>query len=253
MRKTVLFTLTLAIFTVLNAYAQNGKFYTKKARLEDFSAKVTKVVLSGDAFADAVLREEVALRWQLSPYEFCTVADYESIKNDSQYYFLHFVRKDDVIFLSLDKGGTKDAPDVLKQPMEVVSIPVSGADLQILDNLCYMPAFIDIIQNFTSGAMGSDGKAYAGLTAFNIFNMNGKTAVIQEEEARKSFQNAEPDTMAGIIAAPAKPKVGSWCYKMLISCDTHELCYFKKHKITADQPAGWLRSDRKRIYGISAE
>lgn len=252
MRRCVIVIFALAFLSVLSASAQGGKFYTRKARLEDFSAKVTKVVLSGDAIADAVLREEVAIRWQLSPYEFCTVTEYDAIKTDSRYYFLHFVRKDDVIFLSLDKGGLPDSPDVMKQPMEVVSIPVSGADMQVLDNLCYMSAFIDILQKFTEGAMTSDGKAYSGLAQFNISNMNGKTAVVDKEAAQKSFEASEAGTLAGVIVAAAEPKEGSWCYKMVISCDTHRLCYFKKHKISAEQPAGWLKGDLKRIYGKSA-
>lgn len=247
MRKIILISFAIAFISILGAYAQNGKFYTKKARLEDFSARITKVVLSGDAFADAVLRDEIAMRWQLSPYEFCTVSEYEAIRSDSRYYFLHFVRKDDVLFLSLDKGGDKGSPDILKQPFEVVSIPVSGADTPTLDNLCYMPAFIDILQEFTAEAVNSDSKAYAGLSSFNPGNLNGRTAVIDSDRAQKSFAISEEGSMAGVIVAPAEPKEGSWCYKMLISCDTHKLCYYRKHKISPGQPAGWLPGELRRF------
>ena len=39
----------------------------------------------------------------------------------------------------------------------------------------------------------------------------------------------------------------TWCYKMIISADTYELYYFKKHKISPKKGPGFLKSDLKRI------
>jgi hypothetical protein len=57
-------------------------------KISDFPQKVTKVVLHGNEFYDAILKEEIALRWRVSPYEFCTMEEFEALKTDSRYYFL---------------------------------------------------------------------------------------------------------------------------------------------------------------------
>ena len=242
-------TATLAIIPAV--FAENGKFYTKKALLEDFPARVTKVVLSGDAMADAVLKEEISLRWNLSPYEFCTVDEYNVDRTNSNFFFLRFVRYDDVVFLSLDKGGDKNNADVKKQSFEVIAIPVSGADAGTMDNLEYMPAFVDIIQDFVIRAMDSDGKAYGGLTQYNI-SVAGKDIYLDRKEAARQFSMQTENALCGILVAARKPHLGSWCYRMLVSCDTHELMYFKKHKVTASQGAGWLKSEVSRFDGKSS-
>ena len=253
-RGLVKYIILLAMLALpLSAFAENGKFYTRKALLEDFPARVTKVVLSGNAISDAVFREEVTLRWNLSPYEFCTVDDYEALKEDPNYYFLHFVKLDDVVFLSLDKGGRKDDPDVKKQSFEVISIPVSGADAQVLDNLGYLPGFIDVIQNFVENAMTSDSKAYTGLAQYNFNDIGKRRIILDPEKAGEAFRDGHADTLVGISVSTGKPRIGSWCYKMLISCDTHQIFYFKKHKITEKQKEGWLASEIKRFNGNSAE
>ena len=251
MRHKLILIVATALLSVLPLAAQSGKLYTRKAKLADFSTKITKVVLSGDTMTDAVLREEISLRWQISPYEFCSVADYEAQKYGCANYFLHFVIKGDVIFLSLDKGGKPDDADALKRSFEVVSIPVSGADCPVMDNLCYMAAFIDILQQFTSEAIESDGTAYSGLAIYNIGNFKGLTAVVDPEEARKSFLAGEQDTMVGILVAADNPKEDSFCYKMLVTCDTHRLCHIKKSKAGAGK--GWSKAELKRFNGLSVQ
>ena len=67
-----------------------GQVYTRKARLEDFSTRTTKIVLSGLPMFDIVLKEEVSSRWRISPYEFCTFKEYERYKNRNLYYFMRF-------------------------------------------------------------------------------------------------------------------------------------------------------------------
>lgn len=241
-----------AVLLQITASAEDGKFYTKKVLLEDFTAKMTKVVLTGNAMADAVIREEVSSRWYLSPYEFCEVKDYEALKERPDYYFIHFVRNDDVLFMSLDKGGTKDDPDIRKRCFEVVSIPVSGADRQTMENLEYMSAYVDIIQDFVKMAMASDSKAYSGIQVFNR-NLSGKEICLDAAKARELFAEEEYGTLIGITASAERPHIGSWCYKMLISTDTHELFYIKKHKITESRKAGWTKNEIRRFNGNTAE
>ena len=66
--KRLLIILTGILIPML-ASAQ-AQIETKKVKISDFTQKITKVVLHGNDFYDAILKEEIALRWRISPYEF---------------------------------------------------------------------------------------------------------------------------------------------------------------------------------------
>ena len=60
--------LMIAILAVCQicAYGE-GRVYTRKARLEDFPSRTTRVVLTGGQMFDIVLKEEISSRWMVSP------------------------------------------------------------------------------------------------------------------------------------------------------------------------------------------
>jgi hypothetical protein len=64
----------------------------------------------------------------------------------------------------------------------------------------------------------------------------------------KAFQDGTYNTLCSYVVAPFDPQNGSWCYKMLIDAGTHELLYFRHHKINARNWAGFLPKDIKAIY-----
>ena len=55
--------------------------------------------------------------------------------------------------------------------------------------------------------------------------------VVDEDDADELFAAGEANTLVSFTVAPVEPQKGSVCYKMIISADTHELCYFDKHQI----------------------
>ena len=65
---------------------------TKKVKIGDFTQKTTKVVLNGNPFMDGALKEEVSARWRVSPFEFCTLEEFDKIKTSEDYYFLPMVK-----------------------------------------------------------------------------------------------------------------------------------------------------------------
>ena len=83
--------LLIAIVLIPAICSAQAKVYTKKVKLSDFPTKTTKVVLTGNDMLDNPLKNEVARRWHISPYEFCTIAEYDSIKTSPDYYFLRMV------------------------------------------------------------------------------------------------------------------------------------------------------------------
>ena len=266
--------LFLTLFLLLAALPApgQGKVYTRKLRLADFPARTTKVVLGGNPFLELTLREAVAVHWRISPYEFCTPEEYGRLAFSSSYYFLTLAQDRGILFLILSKGGKEGEKDQLKQTFEVVRIPIAGADDPGGRELVLMGAFLDIIQRFIEEAMTSDRVSYGGLSAYSrkLLRDKGKKLVLSEDDLASNvkqdpswsesgirildeddadalFTEGAENVMVSYVVAPTDPGKGAVCYKMVISADTHELCYFEKHVVKGNAPAGFLPFDLKII------
>lgn len=271
--------LIISMILPLTAGAQ-AQINTKKMKINDFTQKITKVVLNGNAFYDTVIKDEIAARWRISPYEFCTLEEFETIKKDDNYYFLmstfgQFKKETapGLQFLTLVKGG-KGAEKGIDGMLEVVSLPFASAEYPSGREFVFLPAFLDIIQDHTLQSMERDINGYGGLGNYSIniaksddmdivfseedlsslitesilVNIADKGIIVTDEDEADSFilDNA-PATLVSYVAAPSEPVVGSYCYKMLIDSETHTLYYFKKHRITKKAGAGFLPEDLERI------
>ncbi|MBR5299853.1 MAG: hypothetical protein IKU36_06350 [Bacteroidales bacterium] len=272
----ILFT---ALIMPLMASAQ-AQITTKKVKIEDFTQKVTKVVLNGNPFYDTSFKDEIAARWRISPYEFCTLEEFESLKGNDGYYFLILTqgqfRKETapgLQFISLVKGG-QGADKGIREMLEIVSLPFASAEYPSGRELIFLPAFLDIIQNHTLEAMENDFNAYGGL--FNTTQRLGKAGnmdiviseddlnslasqiitdqgidagilLTDEDDADSYMLDEVSGTLVSYVVAPSEPVKGSYCYKMLIDAQTHELYYYRRHKISPKAEAGFLPEDIERI------
>ena len=256
---------------------------TKKVKIGDFTQKITKVVLSGNEFIDTVLKDEVTARWRISPYEFCTLEEFSNMKNSEDYYFLIITqgqfKKDEsptIQFMTLIKGG-KGAEEGIDGMLEIVSLPVAAAQFPSGREVAYIPAFIDIIQEYTLDSMEKDANAYGGLGNYtaNIVRSEEMKIAFSRDDIAVSLESLEDDstfgkdmllmeeedvdalmiegaenTLVSYVVAPFEPQPGTYCYKMLIDTQNHKLYYYKKHKITDKAGPGFLKDDLKRIYYV---
>ena len=272
MKKILLF-FAFAIMTA-SAFAQ-AQIDTKKVKISDFTQKVTKVVLTGSALYDGVLQDEVAARWRISPYEFCTLDEFNSLKGSDKYYFLITTKgqfkkeaEPSLQFLTLVKGGS-NASKGIDEMLEIVSMPISSADNPSGRELVFLPVFLTIIQEYTLDSMDRDYNAYLGLGNYtsNISKASEKNIVFSENDIAPNVEmsdcasfivtdedstdemimNNAQNTLVSYVAAPAEPVNGSFCYKMLIDAQTYELYYYRKHRISAKSGAGFLPYDIRSI------
>lgn len=270
--KRLLIILTGILIPML-ASAQ-AQIETKKVKISDFTQKITKVVLHGNEFYDAILKEEIALRWRISPYEFCTLEEFEELKTNSQYYFLittlgQFKKETapGIQFLSLVKGG-KGAKKGVGEMLEVASLPYASVEYPSGRELVFLPALLDIIQNHTIKSMDSDFDGYIGMSR-NTKNMqqaqqmkivffedeinkevdrvmrasDERFVMADEDEADQYLIDNAPNTLVSYMVAPTEPVNGSYCYKLLINAETHELYFYRRHKITDKYGVGFLIED----------
>lgn len=277
MKRFILF-LTAALLPVF-AGAQ-AQINTKKVKIGDFTQKVTKVVMTGNMFYDSALEDEIVARWRVSPYEFCTLQEFEQLKDSDEYYFLlttkgQFRKETEpgLQFLTLVKGGKK-AEGGIDDMLEVVSLPIASAEDPSGRENIFFPAFLNIIQKYALESMEKDTSAYTGLSnsSLNLTKTRNMTIVFSEEDlsdeitdlvkeanfdermqitdedsADRHISDATAETVVSYVAAPAEAAPGSYCYKMLIDSQSHELYYFKKHRITKKTGPGFLAEDIRRI------
>ncbi len=273
MKKIIILITALMLPLIAGAQAQ---ITTKKVKVGDFTEKITKVVLNGNALYDTVLKEEVAARWRISPYEFCTLEEFEGLKGNDQYYFLMLVqgqfRKETapgLHFLTLVKGG-EGSEKGIGEMLEVVSMPFASVEYPSGRELIFLPAFLDIIQSQTLASMEKDLNAYGGLGNFttNMKRSADMTIVFSEDDLFDTVDEGVFDegmvitdedetdgymtdnaagTLVSCVIAPSEPVVGSYCYKMLINSETYELFYYDRHRITKKLGAGFLPNDIKKI------
>lgn len=276
--KKILMIIALALMSA-SAFAQ-AQIDTKKVKIGDFTQKVTKVVLTGNALFDGVLQDEVAARWRISPYEFCTLEEFNSLKGSDKYYFLittkgQFKKETEpsLQFLTLVKGGSK-ASKGIDEMLEIVSLPIASAEDPSGRELVFLPVFLNIIQGYTLDSMDKDYNAYLGLSNYtsNISNASEMNIVFSESDIEPTVEESDcasfvvtdedsadefitkntPNTLVSYVVAPAEPVNGSFCYKMLIDAQTYDLYYYRKHRINAKSGVGFLPYDIRSINAAKA-
>ena len=236
----------LAISALLLPLLCSGQVnvFTKKHRISDFSAKTTKVVLTGEDAFDLCLRSEVSSRWRISPYEFITVAEFENLKSSPKYYFLHcFKDSSGLMEMTLTKGGGKGGFSSMDSKMDVVKVPV---------DIRYLAVVLDIVQNYVEDARVSDTKCLFGLKAYNgtLHKARRKKlffASHEDEYFTDSLLYNSAPCLLGFSIAPEKAAPKAMVALFIASTDTHELYFYKKRKFTVEAERLFSSKERRDV------
>ena len=158
--------------------------------------------------------------------------------------------------------------------LEIVNIPIASAEDPDGRELLFLPVLLDIIQEHALKSMEKDINGYMGLSNYSLnmskagnmnivfseddlsseitrefrdLNFDSDMTVTDEDEADELITDNAANTLVSYVVAPSDPRPGSYCYKMLINAQTHELYYFRKHKISKRYGPGFLTEDIRRI------
>ena len=278
-RTLTIIILALVAMTIIPAdlFGQ-AQIYTRKEKLKDITTKTVKVVMTGDEILDEALKQSVTSTWTMSPFEFCTQEEFNKIKSDSKFYFLIVVkgqqRKESepgIDLLTMVKGG-EGSDKSINDMFEVVTFPLRSAVDPSGREFVLLPAFLSIMQEHAQGLTSSEVKAYSTVGATDSKKLRMKQIYFNEEdfsptlddkvvesldedifvkddeqEVDDIFTNGTFNAVVSYVVAPTEPVNGSVCYKMLIGADDHKLYWYKKHRISARQGAGFLDADLKAI------
>lgn len=226
--KFLMIVLSTAALLLPAAATAQKRIYTRSFKMQDFRSKTTKVVLGGSDVFNAALRQEVTSLWTVSPYEFCSPAEYEKQKNNPETYFLYTESSRGIVYLTLGRGGNDAANDAFKRPLTVVSIPVAGEADATGNTLQYLPAFISIIQDYADRAIDSEFAAYRGLGAISKRIPADVTLITDPEEASAAFTGCQPATAVRITITPSGRPEDKPRYRITFRTDTYEFYSLRK-------------------------
>lgn len=268
---------------------EEKKVESRRVYYGNIPEKTTKVVLAGDnSMTDLLYKNAIQKGWYISPFEFCTYQEFDKIKCDTNYYFLlrieSFSKKGDssMEFITFIKGDQKAVDGIEKMP-EVLSLPIFSEKDREGRIFSYLPAYINIFQSYIASV--ASGEIYPSFynrvvtkplketwnkTIFfreddfafpvtqDMLNkkFNGKAHLVTQEEIDDAIDSERPNTLVSLVVAHSEPIKGSYCYTMLISTDTYDLYFYKKHKISKWRKIGFSKMDLRRIaapFGVSKE
>lgn len=268
----LLASLLLSIIVCSPASAQ-AKIETREYKLADFTHKTIKVVLSGNDIFDEALKAEVGSRWNLNPFEFCTMDSFKQLRKSKDFYFMIPVKetgKDGratIYFLTIVKGGTGEE---LSDMLEVASFPICPAENLGGRELVFMGAIVESLQEYaTKGTGGSTAvtmrNAYgrsvnrSTQTKRIIFSEEDICPIVdrtgfdadmmteEEEEAGKMYSEGSYNLLGSYVIAPEDPQKGDWCTCFLFGADDQKIYYMASHKIGGKNGAGFTTKDIKKI------
>ncbi len=269
-----------AILIPAVSFAQS-KIFSKKENLKDMGEKTLMVILNNNSLVNLTIKDAVNSNWDLSKVEFGNMEDFNKAKTDTSYYFLirtdgQFKKENDpgIEFLSLLKGGP-DAIMGIANMYDVLSLPLQSIDDGSGYILPFIETYIKIMKTHVQRIQESKIAATIGISWYsNRLSKIGKRNILINENDLSDFTTAEfvnskfkergkvtdEDTieealekrLSGILVslciAPQEPQdSGSYCYKMLIGADDGELYYYRKQKISAKKPKGFLPEDINKI------
>ena len=256
---------------------------TKKMKIGDFPEKIMKVVLTGNPMIDNVLQDEISSEWRISPYEFCTLDDFEANKTNPDFYFMilsksQFKKESEpgIEFLTVVKGG-KDAEKGIDEMLEACTFPVRAAQMPSGREFDFLPYIIGAMQGYIQKSMTDDRVGYAGLGkyALGLSGTAGKKVVfasgdvspkmpetvrekalaagieiVDDDEADELLGTGDTNCVISYTVAPSNPEFGSYCYKMLFGAGDHKLYYFKKQSVGRNGDCGFIASEFNKLAAI---
>ena len=176
-------------------------------------------------------------------------------------------------YITLVKGGPASKRGISKM-YEIATLPLQAIGDESGEAFFFIPAYIDIIQSHIINVGSEILKAYVGNSFYSdridnagdkkiIFNsadlgfeldakeadtLFGKKVIIGDESnVERAILESEAETALGFTISPKGDAIGSYSYKLIIDAASHDLLFFRRHKISKKLPKGFTKEDIKRI------
>jgi hypothetical protein len=279
MKKIVMFIPILIIF--LSSFSPD--YVPKPADVEKLYQTKTLVVLSDNPMAqyNFVIKDFMKKEWKLTPYDFITSNEFDDKRMDPQYSFilLNQVRfdKDKSLakyeFLSLVLGGKEkivsNMPDFCPLPVAYYGVDEDHYDYKLQVLLRFMQKHVEMLHKnpkmlkvnmfkYYNENMGDvkdktlyivkDELAPDVNTAEKIKKVYPyKFKIVTRDEVSKAIDSSDSTVVFLHKVGPEGTKLVARCYNIIMGASDAEIYYFEFHKVTHDEPDGFLLKDFKKL------
>jgi hypothetical protein len=279
MKKILFIMVILSLSAVLKG--QNQTPFPSKDEIKQFMASKTCVVLEADPFYNSYIKEAVKNFWNITPYEFIEIKEFNIRRLDPAYSFIvltetNFDRdKSGAVFNFINLLQGKKVDKLVDVP-EICAVPLSFLGVDDYEYGYKLGVILSFMQKHAK--MISEDPSLTGRRYLRYYNKNipeviKKTILVKKEDLSPDISTIESikaiyphdirivseDDIRDAIARKAPNTlilhkvgpVGNWktgyCFKMLIGADDADMYYYNYHLIDAKSPNGFLESDLKRL------
>ena len=250
-----------------------NKFYQTK----------TLVVLEDNPIAEFnfVIKAFMQKEWKLTPFDYIKYSEFEEKRKDPQYSFilLNQVRfdKDKSLakynFLSLVLGGknklASDMPDFCPVPLSYSEVDEDHYNYKMQTILRFMQNHVEMIHKNSSLIKTNMFKYYndnmgdvKDKTLFLIKDELApdcnteekikkvypyKVKLVTREEVSSAIDRSDSTVVFLHKVGPEGTKLVARCYNILIGAADSKFYYFEYHKISHEEPDGFLIKDFKKL------
>ena len=273
--------LLLSVLLIIPAIFANAQreYLPNKIDLEKFFKTKTLVVLDDNPMSEFnfEIQEAMNSEWKTTQFEFINNSEFVAKSKDEKYSFIYTsivnFEKDKTdsryIFLHISLGGDNLSLDDLR---DIVSIPLGyyGVDpenyiyklgiflrfMQKHIKLIYAdPGLINnnVFRHYNDNILSAHDKVLylledelskeVSTTARikQVYNYDFK--IVSREEIKKSVQDGDDKVIFLHKVGPEGKKKDARCYKIIIGAGDAVFYYFDYHKVSENNPDGFLKSD----------
>ncbi len=276
--------IVVVLFCANNIFAQQA--VGTPDQIAQFYKTKTCIVLSDDMFSsyNTIIKPAVEQNWTVTDYEFISMKEFNKRKKNKEYSFLIQVKiysekKPNLIsyqFLSLLLGGSYSS---INDMPELCSFPLSYYGAEEDRHAYKFGAFVLFIQNHLETT--KNNKKLTSKNIIKYYNKNtekisgktlyvikdeltsdanslskiksvykGKVEIVEAEKIAEAISNKDKNIIFLHKVGPpedADEKAKERCYKMLMGAGDGKLYYTDRHKISPNNPDGFLLKDFKKL------
>jgi hypothetical protein len=276
----ITFILTFVIFSL---FSQAQAPFPSKDEIKQFLASKTCVVLESDPFSayNANIIEAVKKYWNVTPYEFISVKEFNVRRLQPAYSFIVLTMtnfdkdKSRAVFNFINLLQGKKVDKISENP-EICAIPLSFSGEDDLGYGYKLGPILQFMQNHAK--MISDDPSLTGRKYLKYYNKNvpevsKKTILVKKEDLSSDISTIErikaiypydikivtedeiidaigkksPNTLILHKVGPMGNIKTGYCFKMLFGADDSNLYYYNQHTVDGKTENGLLESDLKRL------
>lgn len=277
MKKIIISVIVLGLSVVLKGQT----LFPSANDIKQFMASKTCVVLESDPAYNSYIKEAVKSYWNITPYEFIEVNEFNIRRLNPAYSFIVLTETN----FDRDKSGSVfnfinllqgKKVDKLSELPEICAIPLAFLGVDGMEYGYKVGVILSFIQKHAK--MISEDPSVTGRQYLKYYNkyvpeVSKKTILVKKEDLSPDISTIESikaiypydikivteDDIVDAITRKAPNTlilhkvgpVGEWktgyCFKMLIGTDDANMYYYNHHLIDKKSPNGLLESDLKRL------